>query len=79
MATQRPKTSPPASNPSRRAVLKTGAKIAAAGLVTTVAARDARASGSWGGGNNGGGNGGGNNGGGNNGGGRPGRGRGRGR
>jgi hypothetical protein len=59
------KRSKPSANPSRRAVIKRGAAVVGAGLVTTVAARDARAAGSWGGGgsSNSGGNGNGNSGG----------------
>jgi len=45
--------------PSRRKLIKTGLAVAGAGLVTTVMAKNARASGSWGGGGSGGGGGGG--------------------
>ena len=90
MATKRdkaPSTKASTPAPSRRAVIKKGVAVVGAGLVTTVAARDARAAGSWGGGGGGGNSGGGrgNSGGGrgNSGGGRGnsggGRGRGRGR
>jgi hypothetical protein len=48
---------------TRRQALKVGAAVVGAGLVTTLGAKKARASGSWGGGGGGGGNGGGNGGG----------------
>jgi hypothetical protein len=69
------KRSKPSANPSRRAVIKRGAAVVGAGLVTTVVARDARAAGSCGGGGSSNSGGSGNTGGGGGGGGR-GRGRG---